>query len=237
MATVHIAGISLGNSWNGGAALPNEVKVGDVSVRFGPVSGGRREVCINGNTTMSLGAGSTSSMSMNGLSLRAQGDQLWVNGVEVHFDGPQPVADTAAAMREQAAFKARYPGVEFVGDGSPDRIDSTVKIAPGARVDLSSATELRGNTVIGATATIMGGSIRDARVDGLVSGGNIIGGFVAARAVVSGGMMTNSTVHAGAKVSGGMLNGATIGEGSNVSGGMLNGTQVPPGRTISGGMH
>lgn len=210
-------------------------------IKFSDKQGGMRQVQINGQMHVTVGRGNSSSMSVNGLSIKTEGDNLWVNGVKVDFDAQQDPAAAAASAarqaREQAEMKARYPGVRFIGEGSPDQIGSGVRIAPGAEIDLSSGAEITGNTVIGSTAKILGGKITGGRIDGEITGGVVNGNaFIAAGAEISGGVFNGGQVKTGARVSGGVFNGAVVGEKCSISGGVFNGTIIPAGKSVSGGV-
>lgn len=230
-------GISFGGGGGMKTAGMSETNVGGVRIQFSELRGGRRDIVINGNSSMSLSNGSTMEMSMNGVKVRTSGCDLWVNGTKVEFDGKQRSPSEIAAEEQRAAtaLKARFPGVVFEPGFDASTIDASVKIVPGAR--LSGTPQLRGTTVIGATAVVDGGVITNSTVHGEVSGGVLNNATVDKGGCVSGGVLNSSKVLSGGHVSGGVLNSATVANNASVSGGILNGTHVAEGRKISGGIN
>jgi hypothetical protein len=98
-----------------------------------------------------------------------------------------------------AELEAKFPGVKFTGDPMDSVIDaSRLKIAPGAHVHMANGLQLLGTTELGPNAVVTGGSLKDAKVDGEVTGGKLEGTTVETGARVSGGKFQVETVKADA---------------------------------------
>jgi hypothetical protein len=213
-----------------------ETTVGGVRVQYQPGENLRqRQVILNGSSYVSLGAGSQMSMSVNGIRIRAAGDELWINGEKVNFDGKVDPTAQAKAEERFAALKARFPGVQFAGDPAGVTIGDRVQIEPGAHLELMPGLVIDGNSRIGPEATIAGGQIHDSRIDGTVSGGSVEGCTVGKGATISGGNAERCTLESGARISGGNAEGCTLKAGARISGGNAERMVLEPGARISGG--
>jgi hypothetical protein len=252
-------GIIIGSNIGGNDSNDSKfvsTKVGGVTVKFQPGENlPFRQVNIGNNMSITAGAGFSQTMNVNGIQVRSQDGELWVNGEKVDFSGQGQAATSKLAPPSNPLkeLETRYPGVAFSGNPQAVNIDDSVQIAAGATIELNPGLELSGNTVIGANARVTGGSIEDTRVDGEVNGGQLEASTVEANAqvnggnlervrlaggaTVNGGIIEDSTLEAGATVNGGILEKMTLGKNSIVNGGVLENFELAPGQAINGGTH
>lgn len=193
-----------------------------------------RQVQIGGGMTTTLMAGSSTSMNVNGMDVRSQGKDLWVNGQKVDFSGgAAPVDQSAARESAKAALEARFPGVQFTGHEFIS-IDPGVKIEAGARIDgVPPGVQLLQNTQVGASARIQGGTISNSRIDGTVATGNVSNSAVAQGGRVDGGNVSHTQVRDGGRVAGGNVSGSTI--DGTVQGGNVSSSELAQGSVVQGG--
>jgi hypothetical protein len=211
--------------------------VGGVKIKFEPgANKAQRQVQIGDGMFTSLAPGMSTQMNVNGVDVRSQGMDLWVNGEKVDFSGGAAApASTTAQLDAKKALEARFPGVQLAGHEFLT-IGADVLIAPGARIEgTPPGTVLDGKTEVGARAVVTGGQVFDSTILGSIRGGVVRDSLVEGGASISGGDVRDSSVHSGASVSGGSLRGASIKPQAIVSGGSLRDTRVENGAIVSGG--
>jgi hypothetical protein len=225
-----------GRSMNGGSGADwAEQSVGGVNVKFQTGADLRmRQVQIEGMTTV-LSAGSSVQMQVNGISVRSQGNDLWINGQQVDLTGGAAPAD--GAEKKQSAketLEARFPGVLFTNHNLI-QIEGEVQIAAGARVDGGSSGTFIADSTIGSNAQIAGGNIRDSTVHGIVRDASVSDSTIAHGGVVSDATVKDTTVASGAGITGGNVKDVIMKSGASISGGNVKDMVLEEGASVSGG--
>lgn len=152
------------------------------------------------------------------------------------FNGDSGIIRQITQTKEQLVAWNQH--VDFIGEPVDSFIDTnSVQIAAGATIDLRSGITITGNTKIGSSAVISGGTINFSIINGEVSGGNVNHSSVFASSTVSGGYVNYSTIKELDSVSGGSVNHSTIRDGGVVTGGYVNHCIVENGTIVSSGNH
>lgn len=130
-------------------------------------------------------------------------------------------------------LSVRYPGVKFIGDESSSAfIDAEARISAGAEIHLDAGVQIQGSSVVGSNVVILGGIIKDTRIEGesIVVGGLIVDGRMRG-GKVSGGTLVE-TVQSGGEITGGTLTECLV-YGGIVRGGDLRHCRVEEGAEVT----
>jgi hypothetical protein len=230
-----VIGVRIGGRAN--TAGWTEQNVGGVPIKFQPGDNlSSRQVQIGGGMTTTLMAGSSTSMNVNGISVRSQGHDLWVNGQKVDFsDGAAPADVGGAKKSAKERLEERFPGVQFTGHDLV-QIEEGVKIAAGARIDgVSAGTVITGDSKIGPNAHIAGGAIDSSTVDGRVRDANLRDSTVERDGVVTEANLRDTTVGSGGRITGGNVRDSTIKNGGAITGGNVRDMTIESGASLTGG--
>jgi hypothetical protein len=231
-----ISGATIGGRTNDTGMV--SAHVGGVDIKFQPGADlAQRQVNLLGMMSITIGPGFSQSMNLNGVDIKAQNGDLWVNGEKVNFSGTQAAAEPAAEAPGDALkdLEVRYPGVQFFGNPSAAHIDDSVKMEPGATVELNPGLYLLGSTKLDATARISGGVIADSWVKGEVRGGMVQGSQLGAGSLVTSGSVVKSVLESGSTVNGGHVEHSALQEGATVNGGNVAHMCLDVGSKVKGG--